>query len=136
MLIVLLIISLGMKNVWTLILIRLDANLDPELRAGIEEKVSAVDGVKGGDVKIRQSGPYKMVECNIATSPSSSLYKAHELADCHAEREFYRYLQGRCGRNGARDDSALLQRRNRADHGAASGRGLRSRKTKADSRSE
>jgi cation diffusion facilitator family transporter len=82
MLIALLIIRLGAKNVWTPILILLDANLDPELRAGIEEKISAVDGVKGvGDVKIRQSGPYKMVECNIATTPSASVYKAHELAD-------------------------------------------------------
>jgi cation diffusion facilitator family transporter len=81
-LIALLIIRLGAKNIWTPILILLDANLDPELRAGIEEKISAVDGVRGvGDVKIRQSGPYKMVECNIATIPSASVYKAHELAD-------------------------------------------------------
>jgi predicted Fe-Mo cluster-binding NifX family protein len=33
------------------------------------------------EVKIRQSGPFKMVECIIATRPSLSLYKAHELAD-------------------------------------------------------
>ena len=137
MLIALLIIRLGAKNIWTPILILLDANLDPELRAEIEEKISAVDGVKGvGDVKIRQSGPYKMVEYNIATSPSSSVYKAHELADCHAESEFYRYLQGRGRCNRTRDDSDLLQRRNRADHSAASGRGVGNRKTKADSRSE
>ena len=38
MLIALLIIRLGAKNVWTPILILLDANLDPELRAEIEEK--------------------------------------------------------------------------------------------------
>ena len=82
MLIALLIIRLGVKNIWTPILILMDANLDPELQAEIEEKISAIDGVKGvGDVKIRQSGPFKMVECNIATSPSFSVYKAHELAD-------------------------------------------------------
>jgi cation diffusion facilitator family transporter len=82
MLIALLIIRLGLKNVWTPILILLDASLDPKLQAEIEEKISAVDGVKGvSDGKIRQSGPFKMVECDMATGPSVSVYKAHELAD-------------------------------------------------------
>jgi len=81
-LIALLIIRLGAKNVWTPIMILLDANLDPKLQAEIEEEISAFDGVKGvGEVKIRQSGPFKMVECNIATGPSVSVFKAHELAD-------------------------------------------------------
>lgn len=82
MLIALLIIRLGVKNIWTPILILLDASLDPKLQAEIEKKISAIDGVKGvSDVKMRQSGPFKMVECNIATGPSVSVYKAHELAD-------------------------------------------------------
>ena len=82
MLIALLIIRLGVKNVWTPMLVLLDASLDPKLRAEIEKKISAIDGVKGvSDVKIRQSGPFKMVECSIATGPSVSVYKAHELAD-------------------------------------------------------
>ena len=82
MLIALLIIRLGVKNIWTPILILLDANLDPKLQAEIEKKISVMDGVKGvNDVKMRQSGPFKMVECNIATGPSVSVYKAHELAD-------------------------------------------------------
>jgi cation diffusion facilitator family transporter len=82
MLIALLIIRLGLKNVWTPILVLLDASLDPKLQAEIEKKISAIDGVKGvSDVKMRQSGPFKMVECNIAAAPSVSVYKAHELAD-------------------------------------------------------
>jgi cation diffusion facilitator family transporter len=82
MLIALLIIRLGVKNIWTPILVLLDASLDPRLQAEIEKKISAIDGVKGvNDVKMRQSGPFKMVECNIATGPSISVYKAHELAD-------------------------------------------------------
>jgi len=81
-LIALLIIRLGMKNVWTPILILLDANIDPKLQAEIAEEISVFEGVKGvGDVKIRQSGPFKMVECNIATGPSVSVFKAHDLAD-------------------------------------------------------
>jgi cation diffusion facilitator family transporter len=80
--IALLIIRLGVKNVWTPTLILLDANLDPELQVEIEGKIFGLNGVKGvGDVKIRQSGPFKMVECDIATGPFVSVFKAHELAD-------------------------------------------------------
>jgi len=78
----LLILKLGMKNIWTSLLVLMDANLDPELQSEIEEKINNIYGVKGvSEVRIRQSGPLKMVECKIATSPSLSLYKAHELAN-------------------------------------------------------
>ena len=81
-LIALLILKLGLQNIWTSLMILMDANLDPELQLEIEEKVNQIYGVKGvSEVKIRQSGPFKMVECIIATRPSLSLYKAHELAD-------------------------------------------------------
>jgi len=81
-LISLLILKLGIKNIWTSLLVLMDANLDPELQAEIEEKINNIYGVKGvSEVRIRQSGPLKMVECKIATSPSLSLYKAHELAN-------------------------------------------------------
>ncbi len=60
----------------------MDANLDPKMQSKIEEKINEVYGVKGSsEVKIRQSGPFKMVECKIETSPMLSLYRAHELAD-------------------------------------------------------
>ena len=82
MLIALLIIRLGVKNSWMAVLVLMDASLDPGLQAAIREKIEGLDGVKGvGDVKIRQSGPFKMVECEIATSPSLPVYKAHALAD-------------------------------------------------------
>jgi len=78
----LLILRLGLKNIWISIMILMDANLDPELQSSIEEKINTIYGVKGvGRVMIRQSGPFKMVECEISTSPSLPLYKAHELAD-------------------------------------------------------
>jgi cation diffusion facilitator family transporter len=81
-LISLLILKLGIKNIWTSLLILMDANLDPELQSEIEEKINNIYGVKGvSEVRIRQSGPLKMVECKIATSPSLTLYKAHELAN-------------------------------------------------------
>jgi cation diffusion facilitator family transporter len=76
------IIWLGIKNVWISVLILMDANLDPKLRSEIEAMISRVEGVKDiHDIKIRQSGPFKMVECEIATSPSIPVYKAHTLAD-------------------------------------------------------
>ena len=82
MLISLLILKLGIKNIWTSLLVLMDANLDPELQSEIEENINKIYGVKGvSEVRIRQSGPLKMVECKIATSPSLSLYKAHELAN-------------------------------------------------------
>jgi len=81
-LISLLIFKLGLENVWTSLLILVDANLDPKLQAEIEEKINEIYGVKGvGEVKIRQAGPFKMVECKIETSPTLPLYRAHELAD-------------------------------------------------------
>ena len=52
------------------------------MQSEIEEGVNKIYGVKGvSEVKIRQSGPFKMVECKITTHPSLSLYKAHELTD-------------------------------------------------------
>lgn len=82
MLIALLVLKLGVENIWSSLMVLMDANLAPELQLEIEEKVNQIYGVKGvSEVKIRQSGPFKMVECIIATRPTLSLYKAHELAD-------------------------------------------------------
>jgi len=81
-LISLLILKLGLKNIWTSLLVLMDANLNPELQSEIEKKINEIYGVKGAsEVQIRQSGPFKMVECKIETSPTLSLYKAHELAN-------------------------------------------------------
>lgn len=81
-LISLLIFKLGLGNIWISLLALLDANLSPELQSSIEKEVNKIYGVKGvSEVKIRQSGPFQMVECKIMTSPSLVLYKAHELAD-------------------------------------------------------
>ena len=81
-LISLLILKLGLKNVWVSLLVLMDASLEPTLQFEIEKRINDIYGVKGAsEVKIRQSGPFKMVECKIETSPSLPLYRAHELAD-------------------------------------------------------
>jgi len=81
-LISLFILKIGFENIWTSLLVLVDANLDPKLQSEIEKKINQIYGVKGvSEVKIRQSGPYKMVECKIQTSPTLPLYRAHQLAD-------------------------------------------------------
>lgn len=82
MLISILIAKLGVENLWKSLMVLMDANLEPQLQSEIKEKINEIYGVKGvGEVKIRQSGPFRMVECNIETSPTLPLYRAHELAD-------------------------------------------------------
>ncbi|MFC1886332.1 cation transporter dimerization domain-containing protein [Thermodesulfobacteriota bacterium] len=46
----------------------------------LRKKINGIYGIKGvSGLKIRQSGPLKMVECVVTTLPSLSLYRAHEL---------------------------------------------------------
>lgn len=81
-LISLLILKLGLENIWMSLLVLMDANLDPQLQSQIGKSINEINGVKKvEEVKIRQSGPFKMVECKIATDPSLPLYRAHELTD-------------------------------------------------------
>ena len=77
-----LIFKLGLKNLWTSFLMLMDANLEPNLQLEIEVEINKIYGVKGvSEVRVRQSGPFKMIECKIATSPTLPLYRAHELAN-------------------------------------------------------
>jgi cation diffusion facilitator family transporter len=85
--IALFILRLGLKNIWTPILILMDANLDPQMQKEIEEHLMNMRGIKGvTSVKIRQFGPFRMVECIITTNPSLPVFKAHELADLVEEQ--------------------------------------------------
>ncbi len=78
----LLIIKLGGETVWVCLLSLLDANLDPEMRDEITARIGSIHGVMGTPhVRVRRSGPFRMVECTIESSPNLPLYRAHELAD-------------------------------------------------------
>jgi cation diffusion facilitator family transporter len=78
----LLIFKLGLKNIWISLLVLMDANLEPKLQSEIKDKIKKIYGVKGvGEIKIRQSGPFKMIECEIKTNPTLPLYRAHDLAN-------------------------------------------------------
>lgn len=81
-LISLLILKLGLENIWNSLLILMDANLERELQNKIEQLVQNIYGVQEvHDVNIRQTGPFRMVELKFAANPSLTLFKAHELAD-------------------------------------------------------
>jgi cation diffusion facilitator family transporter len=81
-LISLLIMKLGIENAWRSLLVLLDANLDESLKEQIEQTLLDVPGVKDTeDIKIRQAGPFRMVELKIATNPSITIYQAHGIAD-------------------------------------------------------
>lgn len=82
MLIATLILKLGLETVWKSVMILMDANMDSDLIVKIKKSLEEVKGVKGvDDLKIRQSGPFKMVACIIKTKPTLTLYKSHEVAD-------------------------------------------------------
>ncbi|MDD3295488.1 MAG: cation diffusion facilitator family transporter [Geobacteraceae bacterium] len=82
LLISLLILKLGAETLWVSVMSLLDANLDPDLQTEIGSMCAAIEGVRSvSHVRIRPSGPFRMVDCTIQTSPDLSLYKAHELAD-------------------------------------------------------
>lgn len=77
-----LILKLGVETVWKSIMILMDANMDMDLTIQIEGKLNQIPGVKNvTGVKIRQSGPFKIVNCIIKTGPALTLYKSHDLAD-------------------------------------------------------
>jgi cation diffusion facilitator family transporter len=77
-----LILKLGGESVWMSILSLLDANLDPELQEEIEHKIAGTGGVQGvPELRVRRSGPFRMIDCTIESSPQLPLYRAHELAD-------------------------------------------------------
>lgn len=81
-LIAVLIIKLGIETAWNAIMILMDANLDEEQIRKIEQLLAGIDGVSGVEgVAVRQSGPYKMVNCILKTSPSLKVYQSHALAD-------------------------------------------------------
>lgn len=78
----LLILKLGFETIWFSLLILLDANLDRLLQSDIAEEINGIKGVTGvKDVKIRQAGPFRLVECSIESNPHVPLYQAHGLAD-------------------------------------------------------
>lgn len=81
-LISLLILKLGLENIWNALLVLMDANLDSELQDKIEHLVQNIYGIQEvHDVNIRQTGPFRMVELIFTANPSLTLFKAHELTD-------------------------------------------------------
>lgn len=78
----LLILKLGGETVWICLLSLLDADLDSQLRLEIVSRIGSIRGIMGEPlVRVRRSGPFRMVECTVESNPNLPLYRAHELAD-------------------------------------------------------
>ncbi len=72
----------GLETIWFSLLILLDANLDRQLQSDITEGILEINGVTGvKDVKVRQAGPFRLVECDIESTPRAPLHRTHGLAD-------------------------------------------------------
>jgi cation diffusion facilitator family transporter len=92
----LLILKLGLETIWFSLLILLDANLDRSLQSEIVQEIGYIQGVTGvRDVRIRQAGPFRLVECNIESNPHAPLYQAHGVADRVEEhiKETFPYIE-------------------------------------------
>ncbi len=77
-----LIVKLGLENTWNSFLVLLDANLDEKLQNEILEIAESVPGVEQvSDIKIRQAGPFRMVELEFMANPSISLYHSHDIGN-------------------------------------------------------
>ena len=90
------ILKLGFETIWFSLLILLDANLDRQLQSEITREISTIQGVTGVQgVKVRQAGPFRLVECNIESNPDVPLYQAHGVADRVEDRvkESFPYIE-------------------------------------------
>ncbi len=90
------ILKLGFETIWFSLLILLDASLDRGLQLEITREINNITGVTGvRDVKIRQAGPFRLVECNIESNPGTPLYQAHSVADKVEDRvkENFPYIE-------------------------------------------
>ncbi|HQP49592.1 MAG TPA: cation diffusion facilitator family transporter [Spirochaetota bacterium] len=78
----LLVFKIGVENIFHSVLVLLDADTNKKLRGEIEYCVVGVRGVKGvNQVKIRETGPFKIVELDILASPSATVYAVDRLSD-------------------------------------------------------
>ena len=77
-----LILKLGFENIYHSLLVLMDANLDNELSEKIIQLALNIPGVNEiYEIKIRQAGPFKMIELKLTANPSLTLFKSHQLAD-------------------------------------------------------
>lgn len=81
-LIALIVFKIGLENTIHSILVLLDADINKELKSEIEYSINTIRGIKGvNQIKIREAGPFKMVEIEIVTSPSATVYAIDHLRD-------------------------------------------------------
>ncbi|MBN2040464.1 MAG: cation diffusion facilitator family transporter [Spirochaetes bacterium] len=81
-LISLIVFKIGAENTVHSILVLLDADINKDIKDEIKECVNTIKGIKlVNQIMIRETGPFKMVEMEILTSPSATVFVAGRIGD-------------------------------------------------------
>ena len=76
----LIVFKIGLENIIHSILVLLDADTNKELKNEIEDCINTVRGIKGvTQTRVRETGPFKIVEIEIVTSPSATVFAIDHL---------------------------------------------------------
>ncbi len=81
-LISLLILKIGGEGAYRSVMVLLDANMSIDQKNNVHDIIARVKGVKQVDsVKIRETGPFKMIDILVRVSPLATVYMANETAE-------------------------------------------------------
>jgi predicted Fe-Mo cluster-binding NifX family protein len=81
-LISLIVFKIGIENTVHSILVLLDADINKEMKNEIAYCINTIRGIKAvNQIKVRETGPFKMVEIEIFTSPSATVFAIDRLGD-------------------------------------------------------
>ncbi|MBN2402122.1 MAG: cation diffusion facilitator family transporter [Spirochaetes bacterium] len=81
-LISLIVFKIGAGNTIHSIMVLLDADTNKAMRSDIEYCINTIRGIKAvNQIKVRETGPFKMVEIEIVTSPSATVFAIDRLSD-------------------------------------------------------
>ncbi len=81
-LISLLIFKIGAESAYRSVMVLLDANISDNQKNIVHDIVARVNGVKQIDfIKIRETGPFKMIDLLVRVSPLATVYMANETSE-------------------------------------------------------
>ncbi len=83
----LLVIKIGLENVYMSILALMDVSPSKEMEKRVRETIEAVSGVVDyRDLRLRRAGPFILGEVTVTTHPKLNIEEAHEVADTVEKR--------------------------------------------------
>lgn len=76
------VLKTGLEQVWSSVLVLMDASVSKELNAKAKSIALATDGVREvHDMKLRRSGPFILGEMNLGVSSALKMEKAHGISE-------------------------------------------------------